>query len=179
MRKLLTALSLAACITVWTASAHAESAAIAILKQGLLGAGTGAAASALSGAKGGDVWKGALTGMGVNVVGGALIDMITTPSGTTQRTVYAQQYQQYQQYPQQVYQQYQQYPQQVYQQYQQYPQQVYQEMQQRVIANRQADRQRYRELMRRRAYQAAYESEYHYGYQGGYEDGYSDAKSGY
>jgi hypothetical protein len=58
---------------------------IAILRQGLLGAGTGAAATAMTGSKGGEVWKGALIGMGVNVVGGALLDVITTPGGT--RTV--------------------------------------------------------------------------------------------
>lgn len=48
-----------------------------ILKQGLLGAGTGAIAS---GASGGNAGKGALIGAGTNVIGGALLDMITTPS---------------------------------------------------------------------------------------------------
>jgi hypothetical protein len=162
MRKIIITLILTAWIAGWSASAHAETGAIAILKQGLLGAGTGAAASALTGAKGGDVWKGALTGMGVNVVGGALLDMVTTPSGT-QRTVYMQQYQQY---PQQV--------------YQQVPQQAYyQEAPQRVVMNRQDQRRRARELMRRRAYQTSYNSDYLYGYQDGYQDGVNDAKYGY
>jgi hypothetical protein len=162
MKKIIVMLSLAACIAGWSASAHAEGAAIAILKQGLLGAGTGAAASALTGAKGADVWKGALTGMGVNVVGGALLDMVTTPSGT-QRTVYMQQYQQY---PQQV--------------VQQVPQQVYyQEVPQRAAMSRQAQRQRAREMMRRHAYQTNNNSDYLYGYQDGYQDGVNDARYGY
>jgi hypothetical protein len=46
---------------------------IVVLRQGLLGAGTGG--------RGDAVWKGALIGMGVNVVGGALLDILTTPSG--------------------------------------------------------------------------------------------------
>ena len=48
-----------------------------ILKQGLLGAGTGAIAS---GASGGNAGTGALIGAGTNVIGGALLDMLTTPS---------------------------------------------------------------------------------------------------
>jgi len=48
-----------------------------ILKQGLLGAGAGAAGSWASGAKGKNVWKGALAGAGVNVVGGALLDSMS------------------------------------------------------------------------------------------------------
>jgi hypothetical protein len=48
-----------------------------ILKQGLLGAGSGAVGGAASGAKGGDLWKGALAGAGVNIVGGALLDSIS------------------------------------------------------------------------------------------------------
>lgn len=50
---------------------------VAVLRQGLLGAGTGAIATAASGAKGDRIWQGALIGAGVNVVGGALLDMIT------------------------------------------------------------------------------------------------------
>ncbi len=57
------------------ASVYADS--IAIIKQGLLGAGTGAVASAMSGGKGDRVWQGALAGAGVMVVGGALLDMLT------------------------------------------------------------------------------------------------------
>lgn len=48
-----------------------------ILKEGLLGAGSGAVGGLASGAKGGDVWKGALAGAGVNIVGGALLDSIS------------------------------------------------------------------------------------------------------
>lgn len=55
----------------------ANSSSSDILKQGLLGAGSGAVGGAASGAKGGDLWKGALAGAGVNVVGGALLDSIS------------------------------------------------------------------------------------------------------
>ncbi len=48
-----------------------------ILRQGLLGAGSGAVGGLASGAKGGDVWKGALAGAGVNIVGGALLDSLS------------------------------------------------------------------------------------------------------
>lgn len=48
-----------------------------ILRQGLLGAGAGAVGGAASGAKGGDLWKGALAGAGVNIVGGALLDSMS------------------------------------------------------------------------------------------------------
>ena len=48
-----------------------------ILKEGLLGAGSGALGGLASGAKGGDVWKGALAGAGVTIVGGALLDSIS------------------------------------------------------------------------------------------------------
>jgi len=48
-----------------------------ILKEGLLGAGAGAVGGAASGAKGGDLWKGALAGAGVNIVGGALLDSLS------------------------------------------------------------------------------------------------------
>ena len=48
-----------------------------ILKEGLLGAGSGAVGGLASGAKGGDVWKVALAGAGVNIAGGALLDSIS------------------------------------------------------------------------------------------------------
>jgi hypothetical protein len=54
-----------------------ESGTQKVLKSGLLGAGTGALASGMSG---GDAGKGALIGAGTGVIGGALLDMITTPS---------------------------------------------------------------------------------------------------
>ncbi|MDD5427815.1 MAG: glycine zipper family protein [Candidatus Omnitrophica bacterium] len=50
-----------------------------ILKQGLLGAGTGAIAAGASGGKAG---QGALIGAGTGVIGGALLDMLTTPSSS-------------------------------------------------------------------------------------------------
>jgi hypothetical protein len=48
-----------------------------LLRQGLLGAGSGAVGGAASGAKGKDVWKGALAGAGVNIIGGALLDSMS------------------------------------------------------------------------------------------------------
>ena len=53
-----------------------------VLKQGLLGAGTGAIAS---GASGGNAGKGALIGAGTNVIGGALLDMMTQPAPQPRR----------------------------------------------------------------------------------------------
>ncbi len=54
-----------------------ESGTSKVLKQGLLGAGTGAIASGMSG---GSAGKGALIGAGTGVIGGALLDMMTQPS---------------------------------------------------------------------------------------------------
>ncbi len=48
-----------------------------ILKEGLVGAGAGAVGGAASGAKGGELWKGALAGAGVNIVGSAILDSLT------------------------------------------------------------------------------------------------------
>ncbi|MBN1354045.1 MAG: hypothetical protein JW994_05220 [Candidatus Omnitrophica bacterium] len=48
-----------------------------LIKEGLLGAGSGAVGGLASGAKGRDVWKGALAGAGINLVGGALLDSIS------------------------------------------------------------------------------------------------------
>ena len=83
MKKILTA---AAALVIFLAGiyvpAYAEGGTIQIILQGLLGAGTGAAATAITGSKGDAVWQGALIGMGVNVVGGALLDIISGPSGT-------------------------------------------------------------------------------------------------
>lgn len=59
-----------------------------ILKQGLLGAGTGAIAASASGGKAG---QGALIGAGTNVIGSALLDTLTGPS-TSQRSAPPQQY---------------------------------------------------------------------------------------
>lgn len=77
-----------------------------IIKQGLLGAGTGAIASSMSG---GNAGKGALIGAGTNVIGSALLDAISTPSQPTRRVYRAAPPQQYQpQYQPQYQQQYQQ-----------------------------------------------------------------------
>ena len=65
----------------------ANSSSSDILKQGLLGAGSGAVGGAASGAKGGDLWKGALAGAGVNIVGGALLDSISGQKVQETRTV--------------------------------------------------------------------------------------------
>ena len=54
-----------------------ESGTQKVLKQGLLGAGTGAIAS---GASGGNAGQGALIGAGTGIIGGALLDAVTQPS---------------------------------------------------------------------------------------------------
>ncbi len=60
-----------------------------ILKSGLLGAGVGAISAEASGGKAG---TGALVGAGTNVIGGALLDTLTTPSQPRQQPVqYVQQ----------------------------------------------------------------------------------------
>jgi hypothetical protein len=72
-----------------------------ILRQGLLGAGSGAVGGAASGSKGGDIWKGALAGAGVNIVGGALLDSFSGEQvsntqrvdQSTSRDAYSQGYQ--------------------------------------------------------------------------------------
>ncbi len=51
-----------------------------IIKQGLLGAGTGAIAS---GASGGNAGKGALIGAGTGVIGSVLLDALTSPSSSS------------------------------------------------------------------------------------------------
>lgn len=69
-----------------------------IIKQGLLGAGVGAISASASGGKAG---KGALIGAGTNVIGGALLDSLMSPSQPQQQPVYVQQ--QYPQYSNQGY----------------------------------------------------------------------------
>jgi hypothetical protein len=66
-----------------------------VLKNGLLGAGTGAIAS---GASGGNAGTGALIGAGTGAIGGALLDAITAPpasSGPSRRSAPPQQSQYY------------------------------------------------------------------------------------
>ena len=58
-----------------------------VLKQGLLGAGTGAIAA---GASGGNAGQGALIGAGTGVIGGALLDAITAPPRSSRRAAPAQ-----------------------------------------------------------------------------------------
>ena len=57
-----------------------------IIKQGLLGAATGAIAAEASGGKAG---KGALIGAGTNIIGGALLDVLTAPQPQPQHAQYA------------------------------------------------------------------------------------------
>ena len=92
-----------------------------IIKQGLLGAGVGAIAAGSSGGKAG---QGALVGAGTNVIGGALLDTLTTPSQSQQRPVQQVQYVQSAPAPQYVQQQ-SSYPVQPVQAYQPEPQPVY------------------------------------------------------
>ena len=56
---------------------YGQKSAVDILRAGLLGAGAGAIGSSVSGASGNDIWKGALTGAGVTIIGGALLDVIS------------------------------------------------------------------------------------------------------
>lgn len=74
-----------------------------VLKNALLGAGTGAIAASASGGKAG---KGALIGAGTNVIGSALLDTLTAPSQPAPQPVYYQQQPVYQQQPQYQQQQY-------------------------------------------------------------------------
>lgn len=57
-----------------------------IIKDGLLGAATGAIAAEVSGGKAG---TGALVGAGTNIIGGALFDVLTTPQAQPQQAQYA------------------------------------------------------------------------------------------
>ena len=60
-----------------------------MLRAGLLGAGAGAVGGAASGGKSRDIWKGALAGIGVNLIGGALLDSISGGNSQPARqTVY-------------------------------------------------------------------------------------------
>lgn len=56
---------------------QAQKSSADLLRAGLLGAGAGALGGAASGARGEDVWKGALAGAGINIIGGALLDAIS------------------------------------------------------------------------------------------------------
>lgn len=76
------AILISATLVVYSAYSQDDDTNRNILKNGLLGAGTGAIAS---GASGGNAGQGALIGAGTNVIGGALLDMITTPSAPPAR----------------------------------------------------------------------------------------------
>ncbi len=65
-----------------------------VITQGVLGAATGAIAAEASGGKAG---TGALVGAGTNVLGGALLDMLTAPSSQPQPVQYAPYVQQWNQ----------------------------------------------------------------------------------
>ena len=57
-----------------------------VIKQGILGAATGAIAAETSG---GSAGKGALIGAGTNIIGGALFDVLTAPQPQPQQVQYA------------------------------------------------------------------------------------------
>lgn len=87
-------------LTAYSAYSQTDDSTRNVLKNGLLGAGTGAIAA---GASGGNAGQGALIGAGTNVIGGALLDMLTTPSAPAAPARYApapqQQYYDDQPYP--------------------------------------------------------------------------------
>lgn len=78
-------ISLGAVLPVWADGSSSQD----ILRQGLLGAATGALSAEMSGGKAG---KGALIGAGTNVIGGALLGFLTDSSGGTRTVSYAQSY---------------------------------------------------------------------------------------
>ena len=79
-------IALMAFMTVSDGFAQRRKSSSDLLREGLLGAGAGAVGGAASGARGGDIWKGALAGAGVNIIGGALLDSMSGDQvDTTQR----------------------------------------------------------------------------------------------
>jgi hypothetical protein len=84
-------------ISITTHSVHGD--AKKILKEGLIGAGSGAIASSASG---GDATKGALIGAGANIAGNAIFDAITSPNPKPKnevRTVYIENDREYKRRP--------------------------------------------------------------------------------
>ncbi|MCK5450385.1 MAG: hypothetical protein KAI70_01320 [Candidatus Omnitrophica bacterium] len=77
MKKTVLGIFVAAVFLGVTSISFAQDSGIAIIRQGLLGAGSGAIGGAVSGGKSSDLWIGALTGAGVNIIGGSLLDMMT------------------------------------------------------------------------------------------------------
>ena len=73
-----------------SSQALAEDQNLGILRQGLLGAGVGAISAEASGGKAG---QGALIGAGTNVIGGALLSILTGSPTQTQSQPYQQPYQ--------------------------------------------------------------------------------------
>ncbi len=71
-----------------TGKAFASEEDLRIVREGLLGAGVGAISSYASGGSGG---KGALIGAGTQVIGGALFNVLTQPSGQNGRQNYVSQ----------------------------------------------------------------------------------------
>jgi len=71
------------CLVCISSVGFSQSATVDILRQGLLGAGTGAIAGSVSGGKSEKLWISALTGAGINIVGGTLLDMITEGNNTS------------------------------------------------------------------------------------------------
>lgn len=97
MRVVICLILLSALVALIVAPAMtAEDATKKIIKQGLVGAATGAVASEVSGGKAG---KGALVGAGTSIIGGALVDVLmpeqtpTAPEGATFQNGYTSGYQ--------------------------------------------------------------------------------------
>ena len=72
----------AATLIVSSSYAQDDDSSRTILKQGLVGAGSGALAAGMSGGKAG---QGALIGAGTSIIGSALLDALTGPSQTSSR----------------------------------------------------------------------------------------------
>ena len=84
MKKFIIITIIGALIVSVAVPCSAQKSAADLIRAGLLGAGAGAIGSSVSGADGGDIWKGALAGAGVNIIGGALLDVITENSQSQQ-----------------------------------------------------------------------------------------------
>ena len=87
MKKIFIVLLITAFMTSIVLPSSAQNTSSNLLRAGLLGAGAGAIGGAASGAKGRDVWKGALAGAGVNIIGGVLLDSISGERVQTENRV--------------------------------------------------------------------------------------------
>ncbi len=79
---------IAVLVILFLTAAAFSYAAEKVLKEGLLGAGSGLVGGGLaSGAKGKNVWKGALAGAGVNILGGMLLDNHSGEEVTSEKNI--------------------------------------------------------------------------------------------